>query len=72
MMKAKLEVAYALTICMNIICLVLAVISLIAIAKKKVTYLRYYFYWKCLEIVIIPIFEIFSIVSHKKKDLHPT
>ena len=56
--RNKLELSLAAYCIVNIICLVLAIISLYAIAKKKIKLMNIYFTWKCCEIVIIPIFEI--------------
>lgn len=37
------------------ISLILAMIAICAVVKKKVLYLKVYFYWKSVEIVVIPI-----------------
>lgn len=67
--KSKLNSTYAVYIAINLICLILASISLFAIGYKKTNYLRYYFMWKCFEIVIIPLISLLMIYSAKDKEL---
>jgi len=47
--------AYAL---LNAICLALALSSIFAIATRSMRLLRFYYLWKCVEVVAFPIFEI--------------
>jgi hypothetical protein len=51
---------------MNCTCLALAVGSLFAIQRKNVRVLRLYYAWKCLEVVIIPIFELIILTVSAK------
>lgn len=67
--KSKLNSTYAVYIGINIICLILASISFFAISYKKTSYLRYYFMWKCFEIVIIPLISLLMIYSAKDHNL---
>jgi hypothetical protein len=43
---------------LNGICLTLAISSIFAIATRSMRLLRFYYLWKCVEVVAFPIFEI--------------
>ena len=43
---------------LNGVCLVLALSSIFAIATRSMKLLRFYYLWKCVEVVALPIFEI--------------
>ena len=53
-----LELALATYTTLNTVCLILALLSLYAIAKAKLTLLRAYYLWKCVETCALPLFEI--------------
>jgi hypothetical protein len=58
--KLKLQLAAYVFICS--VSLVLAVAGLYAIAYKKIKLVRFYFAWKCVEVCIIPIFELIIVL----------
>ena len=60
-LRSKLSTVYAVESGVNGICLLLAIVCLVAIKKKKANLLRYYFIWKCIEIVIMPLISIVAI-----------
>ena len=56
--RLKLQLPLAAYVIMNSVCFILASACLYAIATKRLRLLRFYYAWKCIEIVIVPIFEI--------------
>ena len=56
--KFQLPLSLMAYVIMNSTCLALAIASLFAISSKNLRILRFYYAWKCLEVVVIPIFEI--------------
>ena len=57
-LKFKLPKALLAFSILNGICLVLALSSIFAIATSSMRLLRFYYLWKCVEVVAFPIFEI--------------
>lgn len=55
--KLKLEASLIVYSLINAVSLILSMACLYAIHNKKVGILRMYYYWKCVEVVVIPIFE---------------
>jgi len=51
----------------NCLSLALAVAVLFAIKKKGTKILRFYFFWKCVEIFLLPLLEILTLVAEKKE-----
>ena len=56
------KVLRRIEIFMSLVCIVLAMISIAAVIKKKAVYLKYYFYWKIIELVLIPVLQIADLV----------
>lgn len=63
-MKNKLHTELAVFIFIQAVSLVLAIAGLWAIVRKKTRVLRFYFWWKCIEVIAIPIFEIFIVFTN--------
>lgn len=61
--KMKLNLSLAAYAIINTVSLVLAFGCLYAIAKQNIKVLKFYFWWKSVEIVIVPIFEIIILVT---------
>lgn len=57
--KLKIQLAAYIFVCS--VSLILAVAGLYAVARKKMKILKFYFGWKCAEVVIIPVFELLII-----------
>lgn len=67
----KVELAAYVFVCA--ISLILAIAGLYAVAVKNMKIIKFYFGWKCMEVCIIPIFEliiIFVKVGEDKSILH--
>ena len=47
----------------NSFCLLLAIASIVAIYTRTLRALRFYYLWKCAEVVLIPIFELALFLS---------
>lgn len=62
-LKLKLEKALICYVIMNSFCLVLAFASLYAIKTKHLLLLRFYYVWKCLEVVVVPIVELIILAA---------
>lgn len=56
--KIDLPLSLMAYVLMNSFCLLLALCSVYAIARKQIRILRFYYAWKCLEVLLIPIFEL--------------
>ena len=56
--KFNLPLSLMAYVLMNSICLLLAFGSIWAIFTKRLRILRFYYAWKCLEVVLIPLFEL--------------
>jgi hypothetical protein len=69
LVKSKLNATYSISIIVSTICLILAVISIVAVFKKQVRFLRFYFIWKVIELVLIPLIQVFTIMSSDKNQL---
>jgi len=54
--KLKLQLAAYIFVCS--VSLILAFAGLYAIAYKRIKLVKFYFAWKCVEVCIIPIFEL--------------
>jgi len=70
--KFDLPLSLISYVLLNSICLILALCSLYAISTKRLRLLRFYYAWKCLEVLIIPIFELFILtltVKHPSQQL---
>ena len=57
-LKFNLPLSLMAYVLMNSFCLLLAFGSIWAISTKRLHILRFYYAWKCLEVVLIPIFEL--------------
>jgi len=57
-LKFKLPGALLAYSLLNGICLALALSSIFAIATRSMRLLRFYYLWKCVEVIAFPIFEI--------------
>lgn len=68
-LRSKLNSIYAIESSVNAVSLVLAVICLVAIIKKKANLLRYYFVWKCIEIIVMPFISIAAIAMADRHDI---
>jgi hypothetical protein len=66
--KMQLELSLAAYCLVNIICFIFAVAAIFAIAKKHIKLMKIYFTWKCLEVLIIPIFELLILFVEIKGD----
>ena len=58
-----LGVGLAAYTALDSVCLVLALLSLYAIAKAKLSLLRAYYLWKCMESCVLPLFEVLALSS---------
>jgi hypothetical protein len=67
--KFDLPLSLISYVLLNSVCLILAFCSLCAISTKRLRLLRFYYAWKCLEVLIIPIFELFILTLTVK---HPS
>jgi hypothetical protein len=61
-LKSALRVYLAAYVVINGICFFLAFACLYGIAKKSIKVLKFYFYWKCMEVIVIPLFELVLIL----------
>jgi hypothetical protein len=57
-LKFRLQASLLSYAILNGICLALAISSIFAIATRSMRLLRFYYLWKCVEVVAFPIFEI--------------
>ena len=62
-LKLKLEIALIFYVIMNSICLVLAFACLYAINIKHLRLLRFYYIWKCIEVVVVPLVELIILAA---------
>ena len=61
--KYNAELALVAFLCMSSVCFVLALVSLYAIANKTTKLLKFYFFWKCMEVLALPVFEIIIVFT---------
>lgn len=47
---------------------VLAIAGLYGVVKKNMRILKFYFYWKCVEAIVIPIFELVIVFAEAGND----
>lgn len=66
--RSKLNTIYAIEGGINVVCVILDIIALVAIAKKKANLLRLFFIWKCIELIIMPFISIGAIVFARNHD----
>ena len=73
-LKSKLKMSIIAFALINGISFILAFACLYAIIKMNIKIMKFYFIWKCIEVVIIPIFEIviFIISIREKQDFTQT
>ena len=65
--KFNLPLSLMAYVIMNSTCLALAIASIFAISAKNLRILRLYYAWKCLEVVLIPIFELIILTLSAKQ-----
>jgi len=56
-MQGRLQTQLVIYLVMCSVSLVLAIVGLWALAKKNMRMIRLYFIWKCIELIVMPIFE---------------
>lgn len=66
--KFKLSLSLAAYTIVSFFSLIFAIGAIIAIAKKRVKLMKIYFTWKCLEVLIIPLFELVILFVQYKAD----
>ena len=67
-LRYQQQISLAAYVIVNLACLLLVLSSLYPISQKKIRYLKFYFTWKCLEALVLPLLELLIIFVSPDRD----